>query len=163
LCSLTCPPQEKTPPPSESPSCTPTAVLDLEYSLVLPGTTLSTATPRKRPGPTSESGSASTSRAPIRQRLTGAGALQGISSGLLEFNGIFRDGLESMANPCGIDATPKRKKDAMTRVQELEDDLDDEQLLSIIDIFQADVSAADTYMTLKREGLRKAWVRSKIR
>jgi hypothetical protein len=67
-----------------------------------------------------------------------------------------------MANPHGIDSTPKRKKAAMTRVQELEDDLEDEQLLSIIDLFQANVSTADTYMTLKRESLRKAWVHSKI-
>ena len=50
----------------------------------------------------------------------------------------------------------------MTRVQELEADLDDEQLLSLIDLFQANVSAADTYMTLKQDGLRKAWVHSKI-
>jgi len=67
-----------------------------------------------------------------------------------------------MANPRGIDATPKRKKAAMTRIQELDDDLNDEELLSIIDLFQTDVSAADTYMTLKRDGLRKAWVRSKL-
>ncbi|KAH9021496.1 hypothetical protein EDB85DRAFT_2152307 [Lactarius pseudohatsudake] len=146
---------EKTPPPSPSRASTSTAILD--YSLV-PATRL-TSTSLKRRSPTSEPGSAasaSTGRAPIRQRLTGAGALHGISSGLVEFNSIFRDGLESMANP-GIDATPKRKKAAMTRVQELEDDLEDEQLLSIIDLFQVDVSAADTYMTLKREGLRKAW------
>lgn len=149
-------PQEKTPPPS--PSGTPTAVP--EHSLA--PTTISATTPPKRQFPASESGSVLTSCAPIRQRLTGAGALQGISSGLVEFNSIFRDGLESMANPHGVDATPKRKKAAMIRLQELEDDLEDEQLLSIIDLFQADVSAADTYMTLKRESLWKAWVRSKI-
>ncbi|KAI9437169.1 hypothetical protein H4582DRAFT_2077549 [Lactarius indigo] len=149
---------EKTPPPSPSHTSTPTAIL--EYSLV-PATRL-TATSLKRQSSTSESGSASTGYAPIRQCLTGAGALQGISSGLVEFDGIFHEGLESMGNPCGIDATPKWKKVAMTCVQELEDDLEDEQLLSIIDLFQADVSTADTYMTLKREGLQKAWVHSKI-
>ncbi|KAH9013691.1 hypothetical protein EDB85DRAFT_2157997 [Lactarius pseudohatsudake] len=123
---------EKTPPPSPSRASTSTAILD--YSLV-PATRL-TSTSLKRRSPTSEPGSAasvSTGHAPIRQRLTGAGALHGISSGLVEFN------------------------TAMTRVQELEDDLEDEQLLSIIDLFQVDVSAADTYMTLKREGLWKAW------
>ncbi|KAH9052227.1 hypothetical protein EDB87DRAFT_1692702 [Lactarius vividus] len=148
---------EKTPPPSPSHTSTPTAIPD--YSLV-PASHL-TSTSLKRRSPTSETGSASTGHAPIRQRLTSAGALHGISSGLVEFNSIFHDGLESMADP-GFDATPKRKKAAMTHVQELEDDLEGEQLLSIIDLFQVDVSAADTYMTLKREGLRKAWVHSKI-
>ena len=124
--------------------------------------TLPITMPLKQPNPIAESASALTGQAPIRQRLTGVGALHGISSSLVEFNGIFQDGLESMANPRDVDTTPKRKRAAMTRVQELEADLDDEQLLSLIDLFQADVSAADTYMTLKRDGLRKAWVHSKI-
>jgi len=155
--------QEITPPPS--PSHAPATMVDLENMTppaVLLTAMLPTATPLKRGSPAAEPGSTSTSRAPIRQQLTGAGALQGISSGLVEFNGIFRDGIESMANPRGIDATPKRKKAAMARAQDLEEDLEDEQMLSIIDLFQTDVSAADAYMTLKRDGLQKAWIRSKL-
>ena len=50
----------------------------------------------------------------------------------------------------------------MERAQELETDLDDKRLVALIGLFQTDVSAADAYLVLKRDGLRKVWVESKL-
>ena len=52
---------------------------------------------------------------------------------------------------------------ALERVQELEDDLDDDQLLTLIDLFGADSSSVDAYLNLLDfEDLRKAWVQTKL-
>ena len=37
-----------------------------------------------------------------------------------------------------------------------------EHVVALIHIFEGDVSAADAYVVLKREELRKLWVRSKL-
>ena len=52
---------------------------------------------------------------------------------------------------------------AMERLQKLEDDLDDDQLLTLIDLFRADSSSVDAYLNLLDfEDLRKAWVQAKL-
>ena len=40
--------------------------------------------------------------------------------------------------------------------------MDDEMLVSLIQIFQADVNAVDAYMVLKREGVQKLWIESTL-
>jgi hypothetical protein len=46
--------------------------------------------------------------------------------------------------------------------QELEVDLSDTDLAALVDLFCTDVSAADTYMELKRDSLRKAWITNQL-
>ncbi|KDR83286.1 hypothetical protein GALMADRAFT_221190 [Galerina marginata CBS 339.88] len=56
-----------------------------------------------------------------------------------------------------------RKTEAMERVQRLETGLSDRYIVALIDLFQEDVSAADVYLTLTREGVRKEWVKARVR
>ncbi|KDR83281.1 hypothetical protein GALMADRAFT_152202 [Galerina marginata CBS 339.88] len=60
-------------------------------------------------------------------------------------------------------SSPARKTEAMERVQRLETALSDRCIVALIDLFQADVSAADAYLALTREGVRKVWVEDRIR
>jgi hypothetical protein len=48
------------------------------------------------------------------------------------------------------------------RAQELEEDLDDEKLATLIWIFQSDVNAANAYMVIKWPGPRKAWIENTL-
>jgi hypothetical protein len=41
-------------------------------------------------------------------------------------------------------------------------ELTNRQLVALVNLFRSDVGAADTYMELKREGLRKAWVMDQL-
>jgi hypothetical protein len=65
--------------------------------------------------------------------------------------------------PTGLEASPLRKRRAVRSAEEREGDLDEEDLITLVDIFTADVSAADTYMELRRDGLRKAWVANRLK
>src|ERR1700678_254470 len=58
----------------------------------------------------------------------------------------------------GLEASPIRKSTAMKRAQELETDLSDECVVGLIDLFQAHVAVADTYLSLSHEAIRKKWV-----
>ncbi|KAF8817314.1 hypothetical protein BYT27DRAFT_7016233, partial [Phlegmacium glaucopus] len=52
----------------------------------------------------------------------------------------------------------QRKAKAMQRAQELETTLSDRRLVGLIDLFRADTTMADTYLSLSRAGIRKEWV-----
>lgn len=97
---------------------------------------------------------------PKRSRQSSASALQEISAGLADFNETFRHSMTG-SKP-GVQASPVRKGIAMQRLQELEDDLTDDQIVSLLDLFQKDVTEADTYNNIKREGVRRTWVQSRI-
>jgi hypothetical protein len=58
--------------------------------------------------------------------------------------------------------SPSRKTKAIQRAQELEEGLDDDKLAALIRVFQADVNAADAYLVIKRDGLRRAWIASTL-
>src|SRR5882762_1330577 len=62
----------------------------------------------------------------------------------------------------GTESSPVRKRKAMDLTQELEDDLSDNDLSSLLELFETNVMAADAYVTIKREGLRKTWVQRKL-
>ena len=95
--------------------------------------------------------------------ISNAEALAGLHSELTVFGGTFLEGASSMAPPPPMIApSPSRKTKAIQRAQELEVDLDDKKLVSLIRIFQADVNAADAYMVLEREGVRKLWIESTL-
>jgi hypothetical protein len=101
----------------------------------------------------------STTQKRTRRDASSAGALQGLSAQLNSFSDTFLEGVAlTAAAPSLLAPSPLRKTRAITRAQELEVDLDDGKLAALIRIFQSDVNAADAYMVITREGLRKAWI-----
>jgi hypothetical protein len=62
----------------------------------------------------------------------------------------------------GVEASPIRKCCAIHSAQELEVDLSDTDLAALVDLFCTDVSAADTYIELKQDGLRKVWITNQL-
>lgn len=61
------------------------------------------------------------------------------------------------------DTSPERRAKAMELIQEQESYLSDDCLVAFIDLFRADTAAADAYVALKREGLRKSWVQKQMK
>lgn len=87
-------------------------------------------------------------------------ALQGLREELSSFGQTF---IEVSTPPVpSLAPSPSRKTKAIQRAQELEDELDDVRLAELIRVFQADVNAADAYLVIKRDGLRKAWIASTL-
>ncbi|KAF8060959.1 hypothetical protein FPV67DRAFT_1631942 [Lyophyllum atratum] len=79
--------------------------------------------------------------------------------------GRFTEVLENVFAPTqtGLEATPRRKQRAIGQAQELEDGwLSEDDLIKFIDVLEKDVAAVDTYLVLKKESLRKKWVRGKL-
>jgi len=92
-----------------------------------------------------------------------ANTIMGLHSELASFAGTFLEGTSSMAPlPSAIAPSPLQKTKAIQWAQELEVDLDDEGLVSLIRIFQADVNAADAYMVLRHDGVQKKWIESTL-
>ena len=108
--------------------------------------------------------SASASHKKARVRImSNAEALAGLRSQLAMFGKTFLEGTSSLAAPTSVIApSPTHKTMAIQRAQELELDLDDEKLVSLICIFQADMNDADAYLILKREGVWKRWIKSTL-
>ena len=86
--------------------------------------------------------------------MSNAKALAGLCSQLATFGKTFLEGTSSLAAPTSVIAlSPTCKTMAIQQAQELELDLDNEKLVSLIHIFQANVNMADAYLVLKREGV----------
>jgi hypothetical protein len=64
--------------------------------------------------------------------------------------------------PTNMGVLPLHKHRAIRSAQEVEVELTNRQLITLVNLFHSDVGAADTYMELKREGLRKAWVMDQL-
>jgi hypothetical protein len=62
----------------------------------------------------------------------------------------------------GVEVSPICKCRAIHSAQELEVDLSDTDLAALVDLFYTDVSAADTYMELKWDSLRKVWITNQL-
>ncbi|KAI0706336.1 hypothetical protein C8Q76DRAFT_696628 [Earliella scabrosa] len=98
----------------------------------------------------------------------GALALQAVGEQLNDFNDIMRSlvateqGSSSGTAAVTLPSTPHRKQLAIRRAQELETDLLDDEVVSLLTIFEKDASAADAYLVLERPGVRKAWVARKL-
>ncbi len=95
----------------------------------------------------------------------GAQALNGVNDQFEDFNSLMRTlvSLEGYGGPlAAMPSTPQRKQKAMLRAQELETDLSDAQMVSLINLFQQEAGAADAYLVIQREALRKAWVQNKL-
>ncbi|KAF8062517.1 hypothetical protein FPV67DRAFT_1672996 [Lyophyllum atratum] len=90
-------------------------------------------------------------------RLSGAVSLHGIAAAFADFNKTFRVSM-SGTRP-GVESTPTRKKMAMEKLMLNEKHLTEDESLCLIDLFQDNVSAADTYLTIEvNEPLHKKWV-----
>jgi len=150
LISTPSPPPPSPPPSSLPPSSLPRFSLDKK---------------RKHSAAFASTSEASTSTSPSilarKRHANGSSALFALSDQLSEFTDAFRAGTVAETGPF-VASSPERKMMAMKRAQELESDLDDVWLVALIGLFQTDVSAADAYLVLKRDGLRKVWVESKL-
>jgi hypothetical protein len=62
----------------------------------------------------------------------------------------------------GVEVSPIHKRRAIRSAQELEVDLSDTDLTALVDLFRTDMSAADMYMELKRDSLRKVWITNQL-
>ena len=60
------------------------------------------------------------------------------------------------------DTSPERHAKAMARLQEIETHLDDACMIALIDLFKADTTEADTYMSLQRNALCKKWLEKQL-
>lgn len=89
-------------------------------------------------------------------RPSGTLALHGMNDKLGDFTEVFREVMTGKKS--GVMSTPQRKAQAMQRAQELETTLSDRRLVGLIDLFRADTTMADTYLSLTRAGIRKEWV-----
>lgn len=112
------------------------------------------STPTTSLGP----GSASAPPSKKRQLSNGANALAALGEQLSNFTDTVRKGTSQSP----LEPSPTRKRIAIQRAEELETELDDKHLVQLINLFEADINAADAYMVIKREGLRKAWVEGKL-
>jgi hypothetical protein len=70
---------------------------------------------------------------------------------------------DATGRPTGLEASHLWKHQAVRSAEEREGDLDEEDLIALVNIFTADVSATDTYIELQWEGLRKAWVANHLK
>jgi hypothetical protein len=94
---------------------------------------------------------------------TGAVALNGIKESLDAFNNTLRCSLVMQQPECGrADTSPERRAKAMDVLQEMETYLDDDRLVALIDLFRQDTAAADAYLAIKRDGLRRRWVEKQL-
>jgi hypothetical protein len=65
-----------------------------------------------------------------------------------------------ITNSINTDGDVKAK--ARTMLEEQGDDIGDEAMLAIMDLFKQDVENAHMYIGFKRESLRKRWVRREL-
>jgi tellurite resistance protein len=93
--------------------------------------------------------------------LGSAAAMVGLQERMDDFTDAFRSATSGQAS-MAPESSPVRRRRAIRKAQELENDLDDADLVVLVNLFIADVSAADGYMELQHEGLQKAWVAQRL-
>jgi len=86
----------------------------------------------------------------------GATALHNMNDKLEEFTNVFQEVFTGKKS--GLALTPQQKAKAMQHAQEIETSLSDQRMVRLIDLFHADITMADTYLSLQCEGVRKGWV-----
>jgi hypothetical protein len=62
----------------------------------------------------------------------------------------------------GVEVSPICKCHAIHSAQGLKVNLSDTDLAALVDLFHTDVSAADMYMELKQDSLRKVWITNQL-
>jgi hypothetical protein len=149
------------------PGAMPRAILNHEShtsnssaSVSCTSTTTSTSSKRKR---SALSASLLSSGKKQRTVVTGAVALNGIKESLDSFNNTIERSLLMQPDRMRSDTSPERRAKAMELFQEQEPELSDDCTVAFIDLFRMDTAAADAYIALKRDGLRKAWIQRQMK
>lgn len=98
-----------------------------------------------------------------RSTVSGAVTLNGIKESLDMFNKTIDRSLVQPQSQARIhDTSPEHRAKAMARVQAIETHLDDMRMIALIDLFKADTTEADAYMSLQRDTLRKKWLEKQL-
>jgi hypothetical protein len=168
--------QDSPPPPPTSPPSSPS----LRTGNIFPASHASTSYPSTTGTGTASTSSISTAAKRKQSALhasqqssasggkkqrttTGAVALNGIKESLDAFNNTLGRSLVMQQPERGrADTSPERRAKAMDVLQEMETYLDDDRLVAFIDLFRADTAAADAYLAIKRDGLRRRWVEKQL-
>jgi hypothetical protein len=161
---------EETLPPPPSSEVSPTRVSP--PSLLAPttasGTIVSHAT-----GSTSAASSSkrkqsalsavqSTGTSKKQRTNAGASAMDGIKQSLDDFNSTVAKSILVHPERMRPDTSPERRDRAVRLLKRQEDYLTDDQLIAFFDYFKGDTAAADIYLAIGRESLRKAWVQKQL-
>jgi hypothetical protein len=91
------------------------------------------------------------------QRLTLLLALEGLGEKMVSSIASTSSTLQDIITAHIMEPVPSCKQCAMLRVQE-EKDLDDYDAVAMIGLFQADVTIADVYNSITRDGIRKIFL-----
>ena len=92
----------------------------------------------------------------------GAITLNGIKESLDAFNSTLGCSLLLQPEQACADTSPEHQSKAMDLFQELESYLDNDHMVAFIDLFKADTAAADAYLAIKCDSLRKKWVEKQL-
>lgn len=111
----------------------------------------------------SETLSASTSHGVTKRpkgMSNGAHAIYNMVSELSDFNSLYHLAIfgPDPSQQTAFPVTPMRKQSAFSHAQKLETYLDDDEMVTLLHVFQTDVSAAYAYLAIERDSLRKAWI-----
>ena len=88
--------------------------------------------------------------------------LNGIKESLNAFNTMLGCSLVLQLEHGCSDTSPEHRAKAMDILQELEDYLDDDCMVALIDLFRADLAAADAYLAIKHYSLQKKWLETQL-
>jgi hypothetical protein len=161
------------PPPSSLPSSPVSPPLSLTpqtaVSDIVPDsdTSMSCATPSTSTGSKRKrsalSAAQSSSTSNKRQHTTpGTITMNGIKESIEKFNATISNSVLMQPDRLHADTSPERRAKAVDLIQVQEDYLSDDQMVAFLDFFRADTAAADIYLAIKRESLRKAWVQKQL-
>lgn len=95
-----------------------------------------------------------------KTKLTGASALEGLTTSLSQFSTVV--GKAFAPPPTESEVGANRREKAVIRAQELETWMSTSDLLAFVNILEKDMDAVTTYLALKGENFRKVWVQDKI-
>lgn len=96
-----------------------------------------------------------------RGRMTGAIALHTIGESFSDFTQSFRTSVQHQIQP-PVDQIMLRKNAAMKLAEKQETNLSYDQLATLFEIFEDDVSKADAYTIIENKEFWEAWVRRKL-
>jgi hypothetical protein len=161
--------REETPPPPSS-EVSPTRVSP--PSVIASTTTSSTnfAHPSATPSATSSSkrkqsalSSVQSTGASKKQRTNaGASAMDGIKESLDNFNSTVAKSILVHPERMRADSSPERREKAVRLLELQENYLSDDELIAFFDYFKNNTAAADIYLAITRESLRKGWVQRQL-
>lgn len=83
--------------------------------------------------------------------------LTGLKDALQDIGSNIANAIKA-AVPANVDTSPEQRTKAKEKIQNDELNLDAPRLCALVDLFTCDTEAADTYLVLFWEDLRKFWV-----